>query len=84
MNTVKVYVKKNGVYTEIEGNVVNITTNELLDEQLDQSRLVVINSPVDNYPPLTEFKLEHYKDGVLTRADYFISGEPTSTEYLKA
>jgi len=82
MNTVKVYVKKNGEYTEIEGNVVNITTDELLDEQLDQARLVVINSPVDNYPPLTEFKFEHYIDGVLSKVDYFISGEPTSTEYL--
>lgn len=84
MNTVKVYVKKNGVYTEIEGNVVNITTNELLDEQLDQSRLVVINSPVDNYPPLTEFKDVYYTDGVPTRVEYYISGEPTSTEYIKA
>ena len=84
MNTVKVYVKKNGVYTEIEGNVVNITTEELLDEQLDQARLVVINSPVDNYPPLTEFRIEYYKDGTPIRADYFISGEPTSTEYIKA
>lgn len=82
MNSLKVYVKKNGIYTEIEGNVVNITTDELLDEQLDQARLVVMNSLVDNYPPLTEFKIEYYTDGVLKGADYFISGEPTSKEYL--
>jgi hypothetical protein len=83
MNTVKVYVKKNGVYTEIEGNVVNITTDELLDEQLDQSRLEIINSPVDNYPPLTEFKFVYYKDGEATRAECFISGDPKSNEYMK-
>lgn len=82
MNTLKVYVKKNGDYTVIEGNVVNITTDELLDEQLDQARLVVINSLVDNYPPLTEFKIEHYIGDTPSRVDYFISGEPTSNEYL--
>ena len=83
MNTVKVYVKKNGVYTEIEGNVVNITIDELLDEQLDQARLVVINSIVDNYPPLTEFRLDYTKDGTVIERLYMISGDPTSTEYVK-
>lgn len=82
MNTIKVYVKKNGAYTEIEGNVVNITTDELLDEQLDQARLVVMNSPVDNYPPLTEFRLDYEKNGTVIKSLYMISGEPTSTEYL--
>ncbi len=82
MNGLKVYVKQNGAYTEIEGNIVNITVDELLDEQLDQARLVVMNSIVDNYPPLTEFMLEYTKDNTVIKRLYMISGDPTSTEYL--
>ena len=82
MNGLKVYVKKNGVYTEIEGNIVNITLDELLDEQLDQARLVVMNSIVDNYPPLTEFRLDYTKDNTVIKRLFMISGDPTSTEYL--
>ena len=82
MNGLIVKVKKNGVYTPIEGNVVNITADELLDEQLDQARLIVMNSIVDNYPPLTEFMLEYTKDNTVIKRLYMISGDPTSTEYL--
>lgn len=82
MNGLKVHVKKNGAYTEIEGNIVNITLDELLDEQLDQARLVVMNSIVDNYPPLTEFRLDYIKDNTVIKRLYMISGDPTSTEYL--
>lgn len=82
MNGLKVYVKQNGVYTEVVGNIVNITLDELLDEQLDQARLVVMNSLIDNYPPLTEFRLDYTKDGTVIKRLYMISGDPTSTEYL--
>lgn len=82
MNTLKVYVKKNGVYTEIEGNVVNITTNELLDEQLDQARLVVINSPVDNYPPLTEFRIDFLSNNIVEKSVFYLSGESNTITIL--
>lgn len=84
MNGLKVYVKQNRVYTEVIGNIVNITLDELLDEQLDQARLVVINSIVDNYPPLTEIRLDYTKDGTVIKRLYMISGDPTSTEYITA
>lgn len=82
MNGLEVFVKQNGAYTKIEGNIVNITVDELLDEELDQARLVVMNSIVDNYPPLTEFRLDYIKDNIVIKRLYMISGDPTSTEYL--
>lgn len=82
MNGLEVYVKQNGVYTEVIGNIVNITLDELLDEQLDQARLVIVNSIVDNYPPLTEFRLDYTKDDTVKKRLYMISGDPKSTEYL--
>lgn len=83
MNTIKVYVKQNNEYVPIEGNVVNLTVSELLDEQLDEARLIITNSLVENYPPTTEFAIEYLKDGVVIKSEFFISGEPKATQFVK-
>lgn len=45
--------------------MVSVATSELLDEQLDEIRLVLKNSTVEHYPPTTEVKIEFYADGEL-------------------
>ena len=83
MNTVKVYVKKNGIYELMQGNIADIVTAEMLDEQLDEARLIVTNSPVENYPPLTEFRLDFLDDNTVVKRIYMISGEPKATAFVK-
>ena len=82
MNTLIVYVKQNGEYIPIRGAIVNFTTDELLDEQLDQARLVVINSPVENYPPLTEFRIDFLSNNIVEKSVFYLSGESNTITYL--
>ena len=65
MNTIKVYVKQNGVYTKVQGSIAEFTGGEMLDSQLDDARLIITNSPVENYPPLTEFRIDFLRENTV-------------------
>lgn len=83
MNTVKVYVKQNGVYTEVTGAIAELTGGEMLDSQLDEARLIITNSPVENYPPLTEFRIDFLRENTVYKRIYMVSGEPKAQAYVK-
>ena len=83
MNTIKAYVKENGLYRLVEGNIADIVTAEMLDEQLDEARLVLTNSPIENYPPLTEFRIDFLANDAVVKRLYFVSGEPKATAFVK-
>lgn len=83
MNTVKVYVKQNGVYTEVTGSIAEFTGGEMLDSQLDDARLIITNSIVENYPPLTEFRIDFLRNDVVYKRIYMVSGEPKAQAYVK-
>ena len=83
MNTLKVYVKQNGVYTEVTGSIAEFTGGEMLDSQLDEARLIITNSPVENYPPLTEFRIDFLRENAVYKRIYMVSGEPKAQAYVK-
>ncbi len=83
MNTIKVYTKQNGVYTEVTGSIVELTVGEMLDSQLDDARLIITNSPVENYPPLTEFRIDFLRENTVYKRIYMVSGEPKAQVYVK-
>lgn len=62
--------------------MVSVATSELLDEQLDEIRLVLKNSTVEHYPPTTEVKIEFYADGELEETLYAIVADGRGKEYL--
>lgn len=84
MNRIEVFIKdSNGTYVSVKGraNVVNTTTSLLLDEALDESRIVLKNSSIANYKPLTRVRVDHYEDETLVDSDFFIIGNPKTDEY---
>ena len=83
MNTIKVYTKQNGVYTEVTGSIVELTVGEMLDSQLDDARLIITNSIVENYPPLTEFRIDFLRENTVYKRIYMVSGEPKAQAYVK-
>lgn len=83
MNTIKVYTKQNGVYTEVTGSIAEFTGGEMLDSQLDEARLIITNSPVENYPPLTEFRIDFLRENTVYKRIYMVSGEPKAQAYVK-
>ena len=83
MNTIKVYTKQNGVYTEVTGSIAEFTGGEMLDSQLDDARLIITNSPVENYPPLTEFRIDFLRENTVYKRIYMVSGEPKAQAYVK-
>ena len=59
MNNFSVYIKENGVYDKINAVAIfPFSFGQLLDEQLDEARLVVKLSPKEHYEPLTEIKID--------------------------
>ena len=83
MNTIKVYVKQNGVYTQVQGSIAEFTGGEMLDSQLDDARLIITNSLVENYPPLTEFRIDFLRENTVYKHIYMVSGEPKAQSYMK-
>jgi hypothetical protein len=81
VNTVNVYVKQGGNYELVQGTVADFTSSDRLDEQLEEARLIIANSPVENYPPTTEFMIEFLVDGEPKRRLYIISGEPKANQF---
>jgi hypothetical protein len=87
MNIAEVFVKQNGEYVSLKGqaNIDCIDGGDLLDEQLDELRLVIKNSLVEHYPPLTEFKivLKSIENGTETidRVLYMVVGNDNPTEF---
>lgn len=89
MNVAEIFIKENGQYVSLKGsaNVVEISGGELLDEQLDELRLVIKNSIVDTYPPLTEVKIVlktvdiENNTETIDRILYLIVGNDSTTEY---
>lgn len=83
MNRIEVFIEQNGEYQSLKGksNVVNFTCSELLDEALDEARLVIKNSAIKNYAPMTKGRIDFYEDNIKVDEVYFCVGEPKSDEY---
>ena len=83
MNRIEVYFLNNGNWESIKGkaNVVNFTNTELLDEALDEARLVIKNSAVDFYAPTLDVKIEFYEDNALVDTIYYIIANPKRDIY---
>lgn len=87
MNIAEVFVKQNGEYVSLKGqaNIDCIDGGDLLDEQLDELRLVIKNSLAEHYPPLTEFKivLKSIENDTETidRVLYMVVGNDKPTEF---
>ncbi|MBO5356287.1 MAG: hypothetical protein J6A95_00840 [Clostridia bacterium] len=56
-----------------------ITTEELLDEELDRAFVVLNNDTTELYPPNTEVKIV-IEQGEETKEFYYIVGDDDSTE----
>ena len=82
MNTIKIYRKVNGEYVEIDGVLVSLESENLLDEQLDQARAIIKKSAIELLPPLTDIKIEYYSNGYLSDVECFIVGDDKPTEYI--
>lgn len=82
MNRIRVLQKVNGEYEDIDGIVVSLDTANLLDEQLDEARMVVKESATELFPVLTEIKIEYYTDDTLVDVELFIVGDDKPIEYL--
>ena len=86
----KVYIKKNGVYQSIHDNedmtqnanaVFPFTVSQLLDEQLDEARLIIKNSPDEYYEPLTEVKIELLENSNVIKEYYFVIAQDNAFEF---
>lgn len=86
----KVYIKKNGVYQSIHDNedmtqnanaVFPFTVSQLLDEQLDEARLIIKNSPDEYYKSLTEVKIELLENGNVVKEYYFVVAQDNAFRF---
>ena len=82
MNNFSVYIKDNGTYDKINAIAVfPFSFGQLLDEQLDEARLVVKLSPKEHYEPLTEVKIELLENGNVVKEYYFVVAQDNAYEF---
>lgn len=82
MNTIQVYIKKQDDYTLTDDTPVSLDGANILDEQLDEARLVLKNSLVELYPPLTEVRIDFLKDGTVIQRDFMLVAEDKTRTFL--
>lgn len=82
MITYDLYIKSKvtGEYELIDGTVTPLTTEDLLDEELDQAFIVLSNSTIESILPTTEVKVLIHQDGEADIEKYYIVGSDESTE----
>ncbi len=87
MNNFSVYIKENGIYDKIYAVAIfPFSFGQLLDEQLDEARLLVKLSPKEHYEPLTEIKIDIEKrnsSGTVSviESKYFVVAQDKSREF---
>lgn len=82
MITFDLYIKNKitGVYEKIDGTVTPLTTEDLLDEALDQAFIVVANTQKELIEPTTEVKVVIHQVGQADVEKYYIVGDDESTQ----
>jgi Tfp pilus assembly ATPase PilU len=82
MITFDLYIKNKitGVYEKIDGTVTPLTTEDLLDEALDQAFVVIANTKVEIFEPTTEVKIVIHQVGQADVEKYYIVGDDESTQ----
>ena len=85
MNRVEIFIQ-DPITLEFESikgkaNAVSLTGSELLDERLDEARLVIKNSTVKRYPPLINVRIDFYEDDIKAESEYYVIGNPKSAEH---
>lgn len=82
MITFDLYIKNKttGDYELASGTVTPLTTEDLLDEALDQAFIVLSNSEIESIPPSTEVKVVIHQDGEADIEKYYIVGDDESIE----
>ena len=86
MNNFSVYIKENGIYNKINAvSVFPFNFGQLLDEQLDEARLIIKLSQNKHYEPLTEIRIDFLnrdgdKSNVL-ESKYFVVAQDKSREF---
>ena len=82
MNNFSVYIKENNAYKKINAVAVfPFTVSQLLDEQLDEARLIIKNSPDEYYEPLTAVKIELLENGNVVKEYYFVVAQNNAYEF---
>ena len=80
-----VYRKDNGKYTDIktfsEIAVFPLSFSNLLDEQLDEMKLIIRNSSVKCFTPLTEFRIDLKQIGTVKKSLYMIVANDNPREF---
>ncbi len=78
--------KVTGIYEQVNGNdkpsvsVTPLTTEDLLDEALDQAFIVIANTQIEVIEPTTEVKVVIHQEGQADVEKYYIVGEDESTQ----
>lgn len=82
MITFDFYIKNKvtGDYEKIDGTVTPLTTEDLLDEALDQAFIVLSNTQIEVIEPSTEVKVVIHQEGQADVEKYYIVGDDESTE----
>ncbi len=82
MITFDFYIKNKitGVYEKIDGTVTPLTTEDLLDEALDQAFIVIANTQKELIEPTTEVKIVIHQEGQADVEKYYIVGDDESTQ----
>ncbi len=82
MITFDLYIKNKttGIYEKANGTVTPLTTEDLLDEALDQAFVVLENTPIETIEPSTEVKIVIHQEGKEDVEKYYIVGSDESTE----
>ena len=82
MITFDFYIKNKvtGDYEQVNGTVTPLTTEDLLDEALDQAFIILSNTQIEVIEPTTEVKVVIHQDGQADVEKYYIVGDDESTE----
>ena len=82
MITFDFYIKNKvtGDYEKTDGTVTPLTTEDLLDEALDQAFIVLSNTQIEVIEPSTEVKAVIHQEGEADVEKYYIVGDDESTE----
>lgn len=82
MITFDFYIKNKvtGIYEQVNGTVTPLTTEDLLDEALDQAFIILSNTQIEVIEPTTEVKVVIHQDGQADVEKYYIVGDDESTQ----
>ena len=82
MITFDFYIKNKvtGIYEQVNGTVIPLTTEDLLDEALDQAFIVIANTKIEVIESTTEVKVVIHQEGQADVEKYYIVGDDESTE----